>query len=225
MLSFRFHIVLLFVAFFAQGAAADLVGVVRVIDADTIKIDGHSVRLHAIDAPELKQHCGGTGQPVWACGAWVKAQTQELFEGQTARCTSLDTDRYGRTVARCMVNGQDMGQVLVRQGLAFAYRKYGWDYDLDEKGAAVSGRGLHGTGVANPAAYRASGREARAKWSLNGAPDGCVIKGNVSGSGERIFHMPGQAWYDATTIRADKDERWFCTVEQALDAGWRAAKK
>lgn len=225
MLSSRSNIVLFIALVVGHSAAADLSGPVHVLDADTIKIDGQSVRLHAIDAPELKQHCGGPGQPVWACGAWVKARAQELFEGQIAQCETLDTDRYGRTVARCRVNGQDMGQVLVSQGLAFAYRKYGWDYDLDEKGAAVSGRGLHGTGVVNPAEYRARGRDARAKWSLNAAPDGCVIKGNITKSGERIFHMPGQAWYDATTIRADKNERWFCTARQARRAGWRQAKK
>lgn len=225
MLSIRFRIVLMASLFVGHGAVADLSGPVHVVDADTIKIDGQSVRLHAIDAPEVKQHCGGQGQPVWACGMWVKTRAQELFEDQIAQCKAIETDRYGRTVARCTVNGRDMGQVLVSEGLAFAYRKYGWDYDLDEKGAAVSGRGLHGTGVVNPAEYRAQGRDARAKWSLNSAPDGCVIKGNISGTGERIFHMPGQSWYDATTIRADKNERWFCTAQQARNAGWRRAKK
>ncbi|PYG27759.1 thermonuclease family protein [Pelagimonas varians] len=225
MLINRFCIVLIAALILGHSASADLSGPVHVVDADTIKVHGQSIRLHAIDAPEVKQHCGGPGQPVWACGIWVKTRAQELFEGQFAQCEALETDRYGRMVARCLVNGQDMGQVLVSQGLAFAYRKYGWDYDLDEKGAAVSGRGLHGTGVVNPAEYRAQGRDARAKWSLNNAPDGCVIKGNISGSGERIFHMPGQAWYNVTTIRADKKERWFCTADQARSAGWRPAKK
>ncbi len=228
MLNLRIRLVLL-LCMCASGLAsdgiADITGIVRVKDADTIEVAGQSIRLHAIDAPEVKQRCGGSGQPVWACGEWSKAQAKARFEGRQARCEKRDTDRYGRIVARCFVDGQDMAQVLVRDGLAFAYRKYGWDYDLDEKRAAISGQGLHGTGIVEPAEFRANGRDARAKWSLLAAPKGRVIKGNVSSSGERIFHSPGQDWYNVTTIRSDKGERWFCSHSEAIAAGWRAAKK
>ena len=50
------------------------------------------------------------------------------------------------------------------------------------------------------------------------------IKGNVSfNSGERIYHLPGQEYYDETVINPDYGERWFCSEEEALDAGWRRA--
>ncbi|WP_105435809.1 hypothetical protein [Neorhizobium tomejilense] len=53
---------------------------------------------------------------------------------------------------------------------------------------------------------------------------GCNLKGNISiGSGERIFHAPGQYDYDATNIRRDYGERWFCSEEDARAAGWRKA--
>jgi len=54
------------------------------------------------------------------------------------------------------------------------------------------------------------------------SPD-CVIKGNVSRSGERIYHMPNQRFY--ARIRMDKGggRRWFCTPEEAEAAGWRKA--
>lgn len=51
--------------------------------------------------------------------------------------------------------------------------------------------------------------------------DGCVIKGNISSSGERIYHVPGQQFYDVTKIDVSKGERWFCSEQAALDAGWR----
>ena len=52
---------------------------------------------------------------------------------------------------------------------------------------------------------------------------GCLIKGNISKSG-KIYHLPGSRWYDATVIDEAKGERWFCSVEDAERAGWRAPK-
>jgi endonuclease YncB( thermonuclease family) len=52
----------------------------------------------------------------------------------------------------------------------------------------------------------------------------CVIKGNISSNGERIYHLPGQRYYDKTQIDASKGERWFCTEQEAVQAGWRKAK-
>jgi hypothetical protein len=52
----------------------------------------------------------------------------------------------------------------------------------------------------------------------------CNIKGNISiGSGEKIYHVPGQHDYVATNIRRDYGERWFCTEDAARAAGWRMA--
>jgi len=52
----------------------------------------------------------------------------------------------------------------------------------------------------------------------------CKIKGNVSiNSGERIYHVPGQHWYDETRISPQHGERWFCTETEARAAGWRKA--
>ena len=49
-----------------------------------------------------------------------------------------------------------------------------------------------------------------------------AIKGNVSfNSGERIYHVPGQEYYGETVINPDYGERWFCSEEEAMDAGWR----
>lgn len=55
---------------------------------------------------------------------------------------------------------------------------------------------------------------------------GCDIKGNVSyDTGERIYHVPGQKYYDSTVIRPDYGERWFCTEEEAVRNGWRKSKQ
>ncbi len=52
----------------------------------------------------------------------------------------------------------------------------------------------------------------------------CVIKGNVSiNSRKRIYHVPGQHYYDDTVISPEFGERWFCSEAEARAAGWRRA--
>jgi len=47
-----------------------------------------------------------------------------------------------------------------------------------------------------------------------------VIKGNVSDSG-LIYHVPGESSYEKTHIDEFNGERWFCTEQEAVNAGWR----
>jgi len=221
--------VLILLALPAAPAQAGPQGVVRVVDGDTFVIGGQKVRLQAIDAPEAAQACTEkSGQKrVWACGAWVTAQARALFQGQQARCIAQGHDRYGRVVARCSVAGQDMGATLVGAGLAFAYRRYGLQYVQAEQGAACAGRGLHAHQLMAPEAFRAQTRaqtRAQAVAAPNATGD-CVIKGNISAKGTRIFHSPGQADYARTVITPEKGERWFCTIAEARAAGWRAARR
>lgn len=54
----------------------------------------------------------------------------------------------------------------------------------------------------------------------------CLIKGNISfETGERIYHLPGQEFYDVTIIDTSEGERWFCTEAEAQAAGWRKARQ
>jgi hypothetical protein len=57
-----------------------------------------------------------------------------------------------------------------------------------------------------------------------GENDACNIKGNVNTRGERIYHVPGQRYYDETVIAASHGERWFCSEAEARAAGWRRSK-
>jgi hypothetical protein len=53
----------------------------------------------------------------------------------------------------------------------------------------------------------------------------CNIKGNISiETGERIYHVPGQKYYDRTRIRQEYGERWFCSEAEARAAGWRKSR-
>lgn len=54
---------------------------------------------------------------------------------------------------------------------------------------------------------------------------GCDIKGNVAfETGERIYHVPGQTYYEEADIRPERGERWFCTEDEAVENGWRRAR-
>lgn len=202
------------------AAHADPNGRVRVIDADTWDVGGERVRLFGIDAPEMDQTCQNARGKVWSCGEWATEQVRSRFEGRRAACATMDTDRYGRTVARCDVRGQDVGRVLVSEGLAFAYRKYSMDYDLDEKAAVVNGRGLHQGKAQRPAEFRSRQRNV-----VQPSRQDCPIKGNISSKGTRIYHMPGQEHYAKTQINTSKGEQWFCTESEARQAGWRRARR
>jgi hypothetical protein len=46
-----------------------------------------------------------------------------------------------------------------------------------------------------------------------------LIKGNINDKHEKIYHMPGQNFYDIC-----KPEKWFKTEEDAKRAGFRKSK-
>lgn len=54
-------------------------------------------------------------------------------------------------------------------------------------------------------------------------PPACLIKGNISAQGERIYHLTGQANYGQVKIDLARGERWFCSEAEAEAAGWRKA--
>ena len=57
-------------------------------------------------------------------------------------------------------------------------------------------------------------------------PPGCDVKGNISfKTGERIYHLPGQSFYDQTVISPGRGEAWFCTETEARANGWRKSKR
>lgn len=204
----------------AAAAEPAISGRVTVIDGDSWRIGATRIRLFGIDAPEAAQTCRRADGSEWACGRWVSAEAERRFGGRRARCEPRDTDRYGRTVARCFVAGRDAASELVGDGLAFAYRRYSRDYVAAETAAASAGRGLHAGAVADPARFRADARRTGADAGMAG----CRIKGNISSSGARIYHLPGQRNYRETRIAAAKGERWFCSEAEARAAGWRRAR-
>ena len=207
-----------------------IVGRASVIDGDTIEIHGRRIRLYGIDAPESGQYCLIEGYPT-RCGQRAALALADKIGQHPVSCRAKDTDVYGRTVAVCEVDGEDVNAWMTVQGWALAYRKYSSDYVVQEQEAAAHKRGIWQGEFINPWDWRNEHRDGRTAASpldrgKQGVPSSnCNIKGNISASGERIYHVPGGAFYAKTIITTSKGERWFCSEAEAQAAGWRPSKR
>ena len=198
----------LFVLFIIASTAS---AQTRIIDGDTIELNGEIIRINGIDAPEHGQRCGE-----WACGAAATDALAALVEDRIVTCDALGSDGYGRTIARCFAGQVDIGQRMVDQGHAWAFLKYSDSYEATQAKAKSLGLGVWSGPYQAPWDYREE------KWqSASQGPNGCRIKGNISANG-RIYHTPWSPWYSRTRINLAKGERWFCDEAEAVNAGWRA---
>jgi endonuclease YncB( thermonuclease family) len=123
------------------AAASDLTGRASVIDGDTIEIHGQRIRLFGIDAPESRQTCEADGQ-TWRCGQQAALALADHIGQHTIACEGRDTDRYGRIVAICWADLEDLNAWLVSQGWALAYRHYSTAYVGEEDAARAAHLGI-----------------------------------------------------------------------------------
>ena len=141
-------------------------------------------------------------------------------------------------MAVCRYGGEDLNAWMVSQGWALAYRRYAQDYVDEEAGAKAARVGIWRgdfvppwdwrRGKRLPTAARDSGR---AMETNRGTPrvgtrssGGCRIKGNISRDGTRIYHVPGERYYERTRISTSKGERWSRSEAEARAAGWRRSR-
>lgn len=205
----------------ALAAQASLSGATLVVDGDTLHVGNERVRLFGVDAPELSQMCG-VGASKVACGQLAARWLRSRVQNRTLQCSAVDKDRYGRVVARCRIDGTDLSQALVEAGWATAYRKYSFQYVDAENRARAAQRGIWALSFESPELYR---RARTATAAPQTPPDSrCIVKGNVSSKGARIYHLLGSRDYTAVRIDPGKGERWFCSAAEAAAAGWRPAR-
>jgi endonuclease YncB( thermonuclease family) len=220
----------------AHGAAhaEAIAGRASVIDGDTLEVRGTRIRLHGIDAPESGQSCTVRGART-RCGQLAALALADKIGNRPVACEPRDRDRYGRVVAVCRLGGEDLNGWMVESGWALAYRQYAADYVGEEQAASSAKRGIWQGEFVAPWAWRRNESldtpEKRlaqrpavpqsASSSATRPRQSCDIKGNVAASGERIYHVPGGGYYDATRIDPSRGERWFCSEAEARAAGWR----
>lgn len=125
-----------------------------VTDGDTIKLDGTTYRLWGIDAAETRQACADG----WPAGIEATRALKNMMAGHAIACEPRTKDRYGRTVALCRADGQDLGAAMVRAGMAWAFTRYSSDYVEQERAAIGAQIGVHAHDCDKPWEWRAKGR-------------------------------------------------------------------
>ncbi len=155
------------IVFATAAHAADIAGQASIIDGDTLEIHGTRIRLWGIDAPESSQLCRNADSDLYHCGAKSANELDAFMARRPVSCEAVGADVYGRTVARCSVDGVDLGDWLVRGGLALDWPKYSrGKYEPEQREAEKAERGIWAGSYVAPWLYRACIKE-------GGRPGGC----------------------------------------------------
>ena len=207
----------------AGEVKGDLVKVERVVDGDTIEIEGgEKVRYIGIDTPETVD----PRKPVQCFGVEASKKNKELVEGKMVRLEKdiTDRDKYNRLLRYIWVDDVLINLELVKQGFAYSYSyppdiKYQEQFVKAQEEAREAKEGLWNSCQSDS---RVSGASTSASSDTSPAGN-CVIKGNISSTGEKIYHLPGCGSYSKTKIDESRGEKWFCSESEAQAAGWRRA--
>ena len=115
----------------------------RIIDGDTIKLNGERIRFAGIDTPEPKQICTLDNIEIF-CGNLATVVLKEKIENEIVTCErEKELDKYNRILAECFVNAQSLSSYMVKSGYAFDWPKYSKKkYAVDEEYAKANKLGL-----------------------------------------------------------------------------------
>src|SRR6202171_3727137 len=98
----------------ALAEAADVTGVPKISEGDQIHIGNSKIRLGGIDAPSVDQLCLNNTGERWTCGVAARDELTKHAGNKSWTCHTQRTDRRGRQVARCEVDGEDIQKWLVK---------------------------------------------------------------------------------------------------------------
>jgi endonuclease YncB( thermonuclease family) len=114
----------------------------RVIDGDTIVLNGEHHRLRGIDAPETDQTCRSINYQPWPCGQEATEALKNRIGTAPVTCRSTNNDRYGRHLSICSVGILNLNAWMVENGWAVAYRRYSKKYIPEEQTAKSDKAGI-----------------------------------------------------------------------------------
>ena len=148
--------ILIYIFFFIQSintnvfSAEIISGIAKVVDGDTIKIENKKIRLHGIDAPEIKQSCKKifltiyifSFQESYKCGEISKKYLRKYINNKIIKCRVEGIDRYNRILGTCFKNKVNINSKMVKNGQALAYKKYSKKYLSVEREAKREKLGL-----------------------------------------------------------------------------------
>ena len=203
--------------------------VLKVVDGDTIHISyngkDEKVRFIGLDTPETKD----PRKPIQCFGREATAKMTEFAENKNIRLefdrTQGERDKYGRILAFVYnEDNKNLAYEMIRQGYGneYTHNSYPYKYQNEFKEAARKAReenkGLWAGNTCAGDATKPADSPAPAPQPQQQTQGTCVIKGNIGRNG-KIYHMPGQKYYDKTN-----PEAIFCSEEEAQNAGFRRSK-
>ena len=169
--------------------AESISGTAKITDGDTIEILGVPIRLEGIDAPETGQTCTRPNGGEYNCGKDSLDYLRRLVV-KGVHCEGVEYDKYRRLLATCHSNNKNVNREMVLNGWAVSFLQYSDAYSKDEEIAKTHRRGIWDGKFMRPHKFRArSWRGANKNREImdNGK---CVIKGNISSKGKKIYHAP-----------------------------------
>jgi len=184
--------------------------VARIIDGDTVELsNGQKIRYIGIDTPELAK-----GEKQDQCFAQeAKKINKKLVEGKKViiKTDENDMDRFGRTLAYVFLDDLFVNQYLLQQGVG----KYQQD--------TINIKYQTDLATATDEAH-----EQKIGLWQECAPEpktGCLIKGNLDKNDHRWYHLPEFRHYQTTKVNLLSGDQWFCTEQEAIEAGFEKARK
>lgn len=138
----------------AANAADPIIGQATVIDGDTIEIRDQRIRFSGMDAFESRQSCQDAGGEAYRCGRDA-AFALDDFIGQRNVTCEPNGKHWERIVAICVVDGEDLGGWMVKQGHAVDDNRYEPSYWWTEALAWWRDRGAWAGSFERPRDWRA----------------------------------------------------------------------
>ena len=217
----------------AHSSPSNFTGrVINVHDGDTITVlkqnnEKVKIRLAGIDCPETFQVHGDA----------AKQFVSSKVSGRRVRIEPETTDRYGRTVAIVLINGENLNEQIVAHGHGWVYRKYcvadfckAW-LKLEEKERDAQVGLWEDKDPQPPWEWRAEHRNKKGNGTRYGdkvstvtssavviSPGSSVVyHGNIR---SHVFHGPSCRDYNCKncTVRLD-------SYKEAVGAGYRAHRE
>lgn len=212
--------------------SSKLYSVVKVVDGDTVdvSIDGKTERLRliGINTPETVD----PRKPVECFGVEASNKAKSILSGKKvileSESSQGERDKYDRLLRYVFLeDGTNFNLSMIKEGYAYEYTfdvpyKYQTEFKKAQKDAQNGKVGLWGDICQTSSVAKQTTTVAPTTASTNNSGS-CTIKGNISSSKEKIYHMIGCGSYAKTTIDESAGEKWFCTEREALEAGWRKA--
>lgn len=126
---------------------------IKVVDGDSLVVDGERVRLLDIDAPEFFQTCRKDDGSEYKCGKDSLNYLRKMVEENDISCECEEKpDKYGRKLCECFAGEMSLNREMVRSGWAVRYGKR--KYAEEENDARRNKRGVWQGKFIRPALYR-----------------------------------------------------------------------